>query len=120
MSESANRTRLLALVGVISGERRATHTAGYPLDPSKMLPVADVVVLVPDDDGPGAMLFRYTAHGEFGGDTWHASVAEAQRQAADEYGDALGAWVEVPDGERDPHKYAVQYALERLNSRGDW
>jgi hypothetical protein len=26
----------------------------------------------------------------------------------------------VPDAVEDPHAYAVQYAVERLNSRGDW
>jgi hypothetical protein len=112
-------TRVLALVGVIDGERRAAHTAGYPLDPAKMLPVADVVLLVAGGDG-GAMLFRYTAHGEFGGDTWHRTPAEAQDQAVYEYGDALGQWVEVPDAVPDAHAYAVQFAFERLNSRGDW
>ena len=71
------RTRLLALIGVLPGERRATHTGKFPLIPEKMLPLADVVVLVADDD-PGAMLFRYTAHGEFGGDTLHPTVEDAQ------------------------------------------
>jgi hypothetical protein len=113
------RARLLALVGPLAGERRAAQTAGYPLDPAKMLPVADVVLLVADAD-PGAMLFRYTAHGEVGGDTWHHSIAEARAQASDEYGEALGGWMEVPDEEADPHVFAVKYAADRLNSRGDW
>ncbi len=113
------RTRRVALIGPLAGERRAAHTAGYPLEPEKMLPVADVVLLVADTEG-GAMLFRYTAHGEFGGDTWHPTVAEAQEQAADEYGDALLEWVEVPAEAADAHAYAVQYAAERLNGRGDW
>jgi hypothetical protein len=84
-----------------------------------MLPVADVVLLVAGGE-PGAMLFRYTAYGEFGGDTWHESVAEAQEQAADEYGEALFPWVEVPADITDAHAYAVAYAAERLNGRGDW
>ena len=112
-------TRLVALVGPIAGERRAAHTAGYPLDPEQMLPVADVVLLVAGGD-PGAMLFRYTAYGEFGGDTWHATMADAQEQAAYEYGEALLPWVEVPTAVSDPHTFAVQYAAERLNGRGDW
>lgn len=118
MTDSA-RSRLVALVGAMSGERRAAHTAGFPLDPTKMLPVADVVLLVADDDA-GAMLFRYTTDGEFGGDTWHATVAEAQEQAAYEYGDALIPWIEVPSEVADAHAFAVQYAFERLNRRGDW
>jgi hypothetical protein len=118
VSDSA-RSRLVALVGVLAHERRAAHTAGFPLDPEKMLPVADVVLVVADGDA-GAMLFRYTAHDDFGGDTWHATVTEAQEQAAYEYGDALLPWMEVPTEVADPHAFAVQYAYERLDKRGDW
>jgi hypothetical protein len=100
-------------------ERRVSHTAGFPLDPAKMLPVADVLLLVADGDG-GAMLFRYTAHDDFGGDTWHATVAEAQEQATYEYGDALLPWIDVPDEVTDAHAFAVRYAFERLNNRGGW
>lgn len=117
---SDSRVRRLALVGPLAGERRARHTAGFPLDLSKMLPVADVVLLVADDDGPGAMLFRYTAHGEFGGDTWHPTMSDAEAAADDEYGTALGAWEELPADVVDPHTHAVRYANERLDSRGDW
>ena len=118
MTESA-RPRQLALIGPLAGERRAAHTGGYPLAPEKMLPEADVLLLIADGDA-GAMLFRYTAHGELAGDTWHATAADARDLAAHEYGAALGEWVDVPDEARDPHAYAVQYAFERLNSRGDW
>jgi hypothetical protein len=108
----------MALIG--SGERRETHTTGFPLDPAKMLPGADVVVLVSDDDGPGAMMFRYTAHNEVAGDSWHPSIAEAKRQAEEEYGDSLGIWEEVPVETEDPHLFAVKYAFDRLKSRGEW
>jgi hypothetical protein len=113
------RMRFVALIGALSGERRVAHTANYPMDPAKMLPVADVILLISDHE-PGAMLFRYTAHGEFGGDTWHPSVDDAQDQAAYEYGDALDRWIPVPDDVSDAHAYAVRYAAERLNGRGDW
>ena len=109
--------RLLALVGAFTGPRREFHTGGYPLVPEKMLPLADVVVLMANDE-PGAMLFRYTAHGEFGGDTWHSSVEEAKQQAVDEYGAALLAWEPVPDEVGDAHAHAIQYAAQRLNDRG--
>ena len=72
------------------------------------------------DADPGAMLFRYTAHGEFGGDTWHPSVDAAREHAIYDYSDALGNWVDVPDEVRDAHAYAIQFAAERLNSRGEW
>lgn len=114
-------TRSVALVGAMTGERRAAHTGGHQtISTEKMLPVADVVLIIVDAD-PGAMLYRYTAHGEFGGDTWHGSLAEARAQAEYEYGDALlEPWMEVPDDVTDPHHFAVQYALDRLNDRGRW
>jgi len=113
------RLRSLALVGAMTHERRAAHTSGFPLDPAQMLPFADVVLVVADDDG-GAMLFRYTANGEFGGDTWHTTVAEAREQAAFEYDDALEPWIDVPNDVTDAHAFAIQYAFQRLNRRGDW
>jgi hypothetical protein len=109
--------RKLALVGAITGDRRAAHTAGFPLDATKMLPIADVVLLIAGAD-PGVMLFRYTAYGEFGGDTWHQTVADAEEQAAFEYDDALQPWMEVPGDVSDAHEFAVRYAADRLNDRG--
>ena len=114
-----NRTRSLALVGLLADHRRLIHTAGFPLDPSKLPPAPDVILLVEDND-KGAMLFRYTAFGEFAGDTWHASVDDAREHAIYDYSDALDEWVDVPVEVEDAHAYAVRYAHERLNQRGDW
>jgi hypothetical protein len=114
-----NRTRSLALVGPLAGQRRVTQTAGFPIDPSQLLPAPDVVLLIAGGD-PGAMLFRYTAHGEVCGDTWHVSADDAREACIYEYSDALGAWDDVPDSVDDAHAYALQYAAERLNSRGEW
>ena len=115
-----NRTRSLALVGPLEAHRRITQTAGFPIDPSQMLPPPDVILLVADAADPGAMLFRYTVHGEFGGGTWHQTADDAREHAIYDYSDALGDWVDVPDDVEDAHAYAIQYAAERLNSRGDW
>ncbi|MDQ3997654.1 MAG: hypothetical protein M3303_11650 [Gemmatimonadota bacterium] len=114
---SSERSRWVALIGSLTHERRVAHTDGFPLDAAEMLPLADVVLVVPDDGG-GAMLFRYTACGNLGGDTWHATVAEALEQAAYEYGDALIARCRT----RSPtaHAFAVRYACERLDKGGDW
>jgi hypothetical protein len=114
---SQAKTRILALIGPVTGERQAVHTENFPLDPDKMLPVADVVLLI-SEDNTNAMLFRYTAHGDAGGDTYHAGIAEAQVQAAEEYGDSLLPWELVPDDVGDAHNFAVRYARERLNERG--
>lgn len=108
--------RRLALVGPLD-ERRAVHTSGYPLDPEQMLPAPDVVLLI-DDGSRGVMLFRYTAYGEFSGDTLHANVAEALEQATFEYRDALLPWMDVPEDITDAHLFAIKYAAEELKERG--
>ena len=105
----------MALIGPLGDRRISVHTSGYPLEADRLLPDPDVVVLVSDTDG--AMLFRYSAHGELCGDTPHSSVDEAERQALLEYGDALLPWIDVPSDIRDVHAFAVQYALDELNER---
>ena len=111
--------RRIALIGPLAGERQAAQTSGFPMDPSKMLPIADVILLVAGNE-PGVMLFRYTAHGDFGGDTYHSTPQEALEQASFEYGEALGEWMAVPDDVVDAHAFAVAYAHDRLNGRGGW
>jgi hypothetical protein len=120
--DGAPSTRLVALVGVVTPrQRKATHTGGQPvIAEEKMLPMADVLLIVADGE-PGALLFRYTAHGELAGDTWHTTVDAAQAQADYEYGDALlRPWLEIPEEIRDAHEFAIRYAHERLNDRGRW
>ena len=120
MTDSAH-IRSVVLVGSTAGNRKATHTGGQlAISEDKMLPVADVLLLIVDDD-PGAMLFRYTTAGEFGGDTWHPTVEAARTQAEYEYGDALLVpWMEVPDDVKDAHNFAIEYAFDRLKHRGRW
>ena len=112
-----SKTRLVALVGPLTGDRHVVQTANHPMDPAKMLPIADVVLLV-SDDGESAMAFRYTAHGEFGGDTLHRTIAAAKEEIEAEYEEALLPWEEVPEDVGDAHAYATRYAHERLNDRG--
>ena len=106
----------MALVGPMGDRRVSVHTGGYPLAPDRMLPDADVVVLVATAK-EGTMLFRYSAHGELCGDTPHSSVTEAEHQAAIEYGDALFPWIDVPEDITDAHAFAIQYASDQLNQR---
>ncbi|HMC55700.1 MAG TPA: hypothetical protein VKH19_11040 [Gemmatimonadaceae bacterium] len=112
------RIRRVALIGPVGDRRISVHTGGYPLAPDRLLPDPDVVVLVQDRDDT-AMLFRYTAYGELCGDTPHESVDEAQRQAETEYGEALFPWIDVPPDVRDVHTFAIKYAEEHLNQRGE-
>ena len=108
----------MALIGPMGDRRVSVHTGGYPLAPDLMLPDADVVLLV-GDGTEGAMLFRYTAHGELCGDTPHSSIAEAEQQTETEYGEALLPWTDVPPDITDAHGFAIQYASDRLNQRGE-
>ena len=112
----SKRIRRFTLVGPLD-RRIAVHTAGYPLPSDRMLPPADVVLVV-SDTGGSAMLFRYSAHGEVCGDTPHSSLAEAEEQALNEYGEALLLpWREVPAEIGDAHAFVIQYAAEELNER---
>ncbi len=110
------RIRRLALIGPIGDRRVSVHTDHYPLAADRMLPDPDVIVVV-GDPKEGAMLFRYTAHGELCGDTPHSTVAEAERQAVIEYGEALFPWLDVPADIADVHAFAIQYAADELNER---
>jgi hypothetical protein len=75
---------------------RTRHVLGMPPmapgepDTRTQMPAADLLVI--EERPEGVFLFRYTSDGEFGGDTWHLSVAEARDQAAHEYGDRVGTW----------------------------
>jgi hypothetical protein len=109
------KIRRVSLVGPVE-QRFAVHTAGYPLDPDRMLPPPDVVLLVSEPAGE-TMLFRYTAHGELCGDTPHDSLTEAEDQASREYGLSLLGWTDVPPDVGDAHAFAIQYAAERLRER---
>jgi len=113
------RTRLLALISANEGHAYAAPTGADALDVAKRLPGADVLLLIAGSE-PDAMVFRYTAFGELGGDSWHPSVADAKERAGEEYGAALLPWEPVPDEVTDAHAYAITFASDRLNGRGKW
>lgn len=100
-------------VALIKGpfEKRTKHAWGYPGGTQIEMPQADVLVLEPLDDG-NFMLLRYTAKGDYCGDTWHQSLDEAKQQAAFEFENAVGMWVDAP---RDTDA-ALAYALHLWRS----
>jgi hypothetical protein len=51
--------------------------------------------------GDGIFLDRFASDGEDAGDTWHASVEAAKKQAAYECGDHEFDWIDVPDDVAD-------------------
>lgn len=85
--------RLTATVRQVTGsttERVAvSDQSGWQLEPA-------VAVEIVESDG-GFLLIRFSAKG-FAGDTWHATVKEAKRQAEVEYAISPVEWCEEPSG----------------------
>lgn len=103
--------RLVAVVHARVLHPATRHGVGLPTEPSEAsksstLPAPDVLLL--EQEGPGSVfLSRLTRAGEFGGDTWRATVKDAKRQAEFEYGSALGPWTEVPAHVTDARQFAI-------------
>jgi hypothetical protein len=105
-----------ALVGEMAGEPRTQHYWGLPPqmtggnDIRTLMPRARVLIIT--DEESGIMLFRFSASGEFAGDTWHQNLDDAKHQATYEYGDALGEWQSVPeDTSTDPTEFILSLGL---------
>ena len=104
--------RLIAAIKPGGPPPSTQHFAGLPValggraEERRLLPRAVLVLIEPRDDG--VFLYRYSETGEFGGDTWHASVEEAKDQAAFEFGESLAPWQPVPDSIVDAHEFAVR------------
>jgi hypothetical protein len=81
------------------------------VDGAWAFPDPDVLVLRQREYGDWLM-YRFTNSGEFCGDTWHRTIADADKQAAYEYGSTVGAWVEIPASEQDDVAYAARLAKE--------
>lgn len=67
-------------------------------------------VLLMEHAAHGVALDRYTATGEFGGDTWHQDVAEARAQADFEFSGRVVTWHDIPNEIEDPLPYALDAA----------
>jgi hypothetical protein len=94
-------------------ERQWAPVTPEPTSPGSM-PPADVLVI--DDRPDGIFLFRCTAAGEFGGDTWHRSVDEAKDQAAYEFGPDV-RWRPIPETESDPVAFAIRANFKLTHDR---
>ncbi len=94
-----------ALVAAVSSEVRTRHYSGLPPkltdgnDSRTPMPHARILLIAEEESG--ILLCRFTASGEFAGDTWHENVENARHQAVSEYGDALCEWQSVPDDTDD-------------------
>lgn len=106
--------KLVAVIGRPYGGPPSRQFEGIPPmesgdpDTRQRLPVARVLLVSNRHDG--VYLDRFDDSGAEAGDTWHESIEDAQGQAIEEYGESLGAWVEVPRGEQDPMAFAFRMA----------
>lgn len=80
--------RLRANVRRLTGYTRHETVLDGRLVPMKQ----PVVVRIVDDGGGCYLLLRFDEHGNGITDTWHATIADAQRQALVEYEIGPGDW----------------------------
>lgn len=113
MTQASARIAFVALVGAISGRNQAIHSWGVG-SAQQAMAFPDFVLI--EGDAASVMLYRYRRDGEFCGDTWHASLGDAQAQAECEYEEALGPWSPVPADIADTHGYAITFAEKRGNA----
>jgi hypothetical protein len=81
--------------------------AGEP-DTRGRLPTPLIIAILTKPDG--IFLERFDETGADAGDSWHRSVEEAKEQAREEYGESVGMWTSVPDGEEDPFAFGLRLA----------
>ncbi|MEX0785079.1 MAG: hypothetical protein WD939_00430 [Dehalococcoidia bacterium] len=97
------RKRLYAIVKGHPKQRRVRHYVGLPPrltegeDRRHELPLAKAIVL--EETSNGVYLYRYAGNGEFAGETWHLTIADAEHQAAYEFAESLEEWHDVPESE---------------------
>jgi hypothetical protein len=84
--------RLTASVRKDTGTTTHLLAATTPLGDATQLASAERVEIV-DSEG-GFLLVRYSASGEFVGDTWHVTVDEAKQQAKFEFEIDVADWKE--------------------------
>ena len=109
-------TRLFAVLPHSTLSATVKHFHGLPPEVSggldKRLELGPPKLLVVEQNADGVFLYRYDAHGEFVGDTWHMTVSDAQKQAEYEYDGVALDWSEVPPNVGD----VTAVALARMNA----
>lgn len=101
--------RLFAFLSANHEAARHVQFEGLPeslsgrKDSRRELPHARILII--EEQEEGIFLYRFTAEGRFGGDTWHTTIEDAQHQARSEYGEALGEWQTIPPEADDSLRY---------------
>jgi hypothetical protein len=84
---------------------RTTHQVGMPVQlGGSPVPMPDpdfVAIRQPAEGEGGVFLDRFTDGAAPAGDTWHQTEQEAVEQAAWEYGERLGPWIDLRGGMTD-------------------
>lgn len=99
--ETAQHVQFQGLPEALSGRK----------DSRRELPHAQILLIEEREDG--IYLYRFTADGRFGGDTWHVDIEDAKHQANSEYGRAVGEWYTVPPQAEDSLEYARSQLIGR-------
>jgi hypothetical protein len=94
--------RLYRFVGPRQGQEIRQFVAfprkGRPVEEWGQLEMGWPRVLILGVYSDHATLYRYTADGNFAGDTWAATAEDAKAQATYEYGSSLeGPWLPIPE-----------------------
>ena len=84
------------------GLPKSINSAGQRSDLSR----AALLIAEPNAQS-GFLLLRYSADGDFGGDTWHKDLDAAKQQAAFEYGGIVD-WRSVESTTLDTHALAME------------
>ncbi len=107
------RTLQYAFASPTASDPKTRHYVGFPEElgvqgnVQKELPSAQVILL--NQSNEGYFLYRYTATGQSGGDTWHLTLDDALYQAQFEYGDRLTDWYPAPQSDGDVLTIALNH-----------
>ncbi len=102
----------MRLIALMTGDMSSPtkHKVGLPgglKNGQQELPSPSLLVI--EEDNEGVFIYRYNAHGEFAGDTWHDTLAKAQDQVTFEFPTARLEWVTVPDHVEDAVSFAMSH-----------
>ena len=125
MTHGALEAPLFAWVPAVVRSGSVRHSIGQrPADPVEApeilqrLPSARLL-LIQRDSPEGVELVRFSASGDFGGDTWHPTVQEAIDQAAFEFGGSVRDWERLPDDVEDPVVWVTQRLAQEVTDDED-
>ena len=105
-------TPLVAWIPAVVRSGRVRHSVAalseleQPGPLGTRLPPTRLLLLRPDTHG--VALIRFSAAGDFAGDTWHPTLEEAKDQAAFEFGDSASDWQELPEGVEDVQAHVIE------------